>query len=385
MLNLVHVPSLLYIYLRLKPDHLKAQNHQRIFGLDVFRAVAIILVVMSHGSLLSGPVFNWLPSVPLPDGVELFFVLSGFLIGTILIRTLDTQEKFRGKDLVHFWKRRWFRTLPNYYLILLVNYILVATAVIGGEDSLHQFNWKFLLFLHNFNEGFYGFFWESWSLSIEEWFYLILPILIIGLSFVLDKKKTLIASIVLLIAAPMIYRWSQADMNYDDFWFDVEIRKVVITRLDTIIYGVLAAFIAYYYPKTWRKSRWITLALGLALMAIVMYFPRPIDTLYGKVFFFSAVSIAAMLMLPWASSVISNPLGKVGNAITFISKISYSMYLVNLALVAQVIIKNFPPQTLKQHWLAYVGFWVATVLISTVLYYFWERPMMKLRDRFTLF
>lgn len=385
VLNATHDASLLYISLKLKFNRLKAEKQQRIFGLDIYRAVAIILVVMSHGSLLSGPIFNWLPSVPLPDGVELFFVLSGFLIGTILIRTLDTQERFGGKDLLHFWKRRWFRTLPNYYLILLINYILVASSVIGGDDSLEQFNWKFLLFLHNFNEGFYGFFWESWSLSIEEWFYLILPTLIIGLSFLLDKKKTLIVSIVLLIAVPMIYRWTQADMNYDDFWFDVEIRKVVITRLDTIIYGVLAAFVAYYYPKTWQKSRWVTLVLGLSLMSIVMYLPRPIDTLYGKVFFFTAVSVAAMLMLPWASTVVVNPLGKLGKSIVFISKISYSMYLVNLALVAQVILKNFPPQTLKQHWLAYVGFWIATVAISTALYYLWERPTMKLRDRFTLF
>ncbi|XOV67573.1 MAG: acyltransferase family protein [Fluviicola sp.] len=363
--------------------NLKVGEKNRVFGLDVYRAVAIILVVLSHGSMLSGPIFSWLPHVPLPDGVELFFVLSGFLIGTILIKTLEESERFGWRELVHFWKRRWFRTLPNYYLILLVNFILVSTSVIGGEDSLDQFNWKFLFFAHNLYEGFYGFFWESWSLSVEEWFYISLPLIIIGLRFFLSKRATLLASIVILIAAPLLYRYSLADENYDAFWFDVEVRKVVIVRLDTIIYGVLAAYIAYYYKEIWYKTRWITFLLGLFLMYQVMYTPHPIDTLYGKVFYFTALSIAAMLLLPMAASLKSNPLGTVGRGITFISKISYAMYLVNLALVAQVIIniaKDMPPLTVKQHWLAYIIFWTATIIFSTVIYYLYEKPMTKLRD-----
>lgn len=351
----------------------------------MYRAIAILLVVLSHGSMLSGPIFSWLPSVPLPDGVELFFVLSGFLIGTILIKTLESNATFDGKAMLHFWKRRWFRTLPNYYLILLVNYILVATSVIGGADSLDQFNWKFLFFLHNFHEGFYGFFWESWSLSVEEWFYILLPVVIFGLRKFLSVRNTLMVSIALLIALPMFYRISQAHEGYDAFWFDVEVRKVVILRLDTIIYGVLGAFVAWYFPKIWKAIRWPAFVLGIVLMYIAMTIPHELGTMYGNVYYFTVVSIACLLFLPLMSGWKANPLGTVGTGISFISKISYSMYLVNLALVAQVIVKNFPPETLKQHWLAYAIFWIATISLSTLLYYFWERPTMKLRDRFTLF
>lgn len=361
---------------------LQIGESKRVFGLDVYRAIAILLVVLSHGSMLSGPIFNWLPSVPLPDGVELFFVLSGFLIGTILIKNLEESERFGGKELLNFWKRRWFRTLPNYYLILLINYILVSTAVIGGADSIDQFNWKFLFFAQNLYEGFYGFFWESWSLSVEEWFYISLPLIILGFRTFLSKKQTLLAAIVLLIALPMYYRYSLVEMNYDTFWFDVEIRKVVLVRLDTIIYGVLAAYVAYYFKDLWYKTRWITFALGLLIVGFVMYTPHPIESLYGKVFYYTVFSIGAMLLLPMASAARKNPLGFVGNGISYISKISYAMYLVNLALVAQVIVKNFPPQTLKQHWLAYAVFWLATIGISTVIFYFYERPMTRLRDKF---
>lgn len=335
---------------------------------------------MSHGSMVSGSIFQWLPSVNLPDGVELFFVLSGFLIGTILIRTLEEKEKFGWSDLTNFWKRRWFRTLPNYYLILAINYWLVSSQIINGD--INQFNWRFLFFMQNLHEGFHSFFWESWSLSVEEWFYLLLPVLIVLFRLLFNKKMTLLLAIVVMIIVPILLRVLSIDKGHDDFWFDVEVRKVVLFRLDTIIYGVLAAFVAYYYPKFWQKSRWIAFITGMLLMIVVLKVPHPINTLYGNVIYFILISIAATLMLPLAAAIRMNPLGKVGDAITFISKISYSMYLVNLALVAQVIVKNFPPKTLEQNWLAYIGFWTATIVISTIIYYFFEKPMMKLRDRF---
>ena len=140
------------------------------YGLDAFRAIAILIVVRGHGGLVSGDLFSGFPSIPLIDGVELFFVLSGFLIGSILIKTLESEKKLNLSSLVNFWKRRWFRTLPNYYLILFINFLLVKYEYINGD--IQRFTYKFLFFLQNFSEGFVDFFWESWSLSIEEWFYI---------------------------------------------------------------------------------------------------------------------------------------------------------------------------------------------------------------------
>ena len=98
---------------RLSPDY-----QGRVFGLDLMRALAIIFVVMSHGSMLEKANTDF-PWIRLVNGVELFFVLSGFLIGGILIKNFQKTNSFGIKEIYNFWIRRWFRTLPNYYLVRL--------------------------------------------------------------------------------------------------------------------------------------------------------------------------------------------------------------------------------------------------------------------------
>lgn len=144
------------------------QLNKRVYGLDVFRAVAIILVVHGHGRfMLKGTPLQNFPWIKLFDGVELFFVLSGFLIGTILIKLAEKNNfKLGVNDVTAFWKRRWFRTLPNYYLVLFVNVLFVKYSITDGD--LQQYNLNFLFFLQNFKTPLVGFFWESWSLPIEE-------------------------------------------------------------------------------------------------------------------------------------------------------------------------------------------------------------------------
>lgn len=126
----------------------------RNFGLDLFRAIAILLVVFSHGKfLLNGTVIENFPFFKMLDGVDLFFVLSGFLIGGILLKSSSEGLNWRG--VAHFWKRRWLRTLPNYYLILLLNFIFIYCGIISGD--LEVFSWKFMVFLQNFTKPFVEF------------------------------------------------------------------------------------------------------------------------------------------------------------------------------------------------------------------------------------
>lgn len=320
-------------------------------------------------------------SLPFPviDGVELFFVLSGFLIGSILIRAIESEEKFNFKALLNFWKRRWFRTLPNYYLILGINVLLVNYEIINGH--LDQFGWSFIFFSHNLYSSFQGFFWESWSLSVEEWFYIVLPLCIILFRLFLSKKKTLLATILLLVIAPLLYRISQADLKVDGYGFDIEFRKVVIMRLDTIVYGVLAAYIKFYHIDLWKRSRYLTFILGLVLIYTSIYIPKEPNDFYTKTFNFILPSIGAMCLIPYADSIKTARFRWVGAIVTHISKISYSMYLVNLALVVQVIMKNYRPETKTEQMYLYFVFWAVTILLSTFLYYFFERPMMRLRDK----
>src|SRR5690606_10309411 len=94
----------------------------RVWGLDIMRAIAIMTVLISHSSqfILDGSSSLMYHSGV--AGVEIFFVLSGFLIGGILIKVF--QKEYSLNNILNFWKRRWIRTIPNYYLALLINAVI---------------------------------------------------------------------------------------------------------------------------------------------------------------------------------------------------------------------------------------------------------------------
>ncbi len=159
---------------------LGASSAQRVFGLDLMRAAAILIVVDAHATIAlknyyAGAFWHHL----LPDGVELFFVLSGFLIGGILIRTYEKEGRFDGRLLLNFWTRRWFRTLPNYYLVLLglIVFTLLRAWRSGLPHTLPPTGTlaTYFVFGQNFARDVSPFFPETWSLAIEEWSYLTLP------------------------------------------------------------------------------------------------------------------------------------------------------------------------------------------------------------------
>ena len=178
-----------------------------------------------------------------------------------------------------------------------------------------------------------------------------------------------------------MYRISISDMNVDAFWLDVHFRKVVLTRLDAIVYGVLMAYIKFYYSSFFTKYRNWMFALGIIIVYTNIYIPKEPNDFYTKTFYYSITSFGASLLLAKADSIKNYRNKIIGKSITFISIISYSMYLTNLSLVALVIEKNFPPQTKIEAGIMYVVYWVATIILSVILYKFYEKPMMDLRDK----
>jgi len=364
---------------RLNPDYSK-----RVFGLDLMRTIAIMAVVLGHGGDVLEKANTNFPWIRIIDGVELFFVLSGFLIGGIIIKTFQNNSAFGINDIFHFWKRRWFRTLPNYYLILILNIVVVYFGII--KEDFSQFNWKFFLFLQNFAQPFYGFFWESWSLSIEEWFYILFPVILIMLYLLLNKlkinkKKIFLSAVFIFLLMPFLLRFFIAStFELDKFWLGVKIYKVVIYRLDGIAFGLFAAFVKHYYPKIWFKSRNITFITGLIISYVILYSTWLPNDFSTKVFKLSVQSLGCFLLLPKFDSIKTAP-RLLTRAITHISLISYSMYLINLALVAEVIRDNFPPHGPKTAWFMFGVYWFVVVIVSTLLYKYYEKPMMDLRDK----
>ena len=362
----------------LNPDY-----EHRVFGLDIMRALAIIFVVVEHSSMLekAHTAFPW---IRLINGVELFFVLSGFLIGGLLIKIFFRDEPFGVRPMVNFWVRRWFRTLPNYYLILILNIVVVYFGFI--KEDFAQVNWKFFLFLQNFSGPFYGFFWESWSLSIEEWFYLLFPVILLVTFLVftymkIPKKTMFLVSIIILLVVPFLLRYFKASkINVDDYSLGIRIYKVVIYRLDSIALGILAAFIKFRSPRFWYKIRNWTFIAGIIFSYFLLYRVWPPDVVFTKVFRVFLQSIGCLLLLPKFDSIRKGP--KIFlKVFTHISLISYSMYLLNLALIAEIITSNYSPHGPRSAWGITGIYWISVIVFSTLLYKYFEKPMMDLRDK----
>lgn len=149
----------------------------RIFGLDLLRCIAILLVLLTHflESITPNNLTHFYYKYLFIDGVSLFFVLSGFLIGTILIKNF-LKYGISLTTLLNFWKRRWFRTLPNYYLVIL--FVLTFNCFYKNIDISFADVLRRVTFTQNFyllDENYYKKFPEGWSLAIEEWFYLLIP------------------------------------------------------------------------------------------------------------------------------------------------------------------------------------------------------------------
>ena len=217
----------------------------RVFGLDLMRFLAISFVVFGH-ALYFFPSLGFLANV-FVFGVEIFFVLSGFLIGGILIKSFEIEVSFRS--LKKFWLRRWYRTLPNYYLFLGINFVAFTYFKPGYEwDS------KYLFFFQNFVWLPDNFFSVSWSLAVEEWFYLIFPtVLCIVYALTRSLKLAVVYVAVAILVCVIVARlYAATELGWR---WNEELRLSVLLRLDSLMFGVLAAYTAHYYPSKFSSHK----------------------------------------------------------------------------------------------------------------------------------
>ena len=146
---------------------------RRVANLDLLRAAAIVPVVLANAGtegVLTGTAGRLADSGWV--GVDLFFVLSGWLVGGLYWRE---RARYGGIQLGRFWARRWLRTIPPYLVALLVVYSARAALT----DNADPFDWRYVAFLQNYTGlPYWG---VSWSLCVEEHFYLGLP-LVLGLA-----------------------------------------------------------------------------------------------------------------------------------------------------------------------------------------------------------
>jgi peptidoglycan/LPS O-acetylase OafA/YrhL len=358
----------------------KSSDH-RVPGLDVFRSAAILLVLACHFSncgLFPGDAADRARNCLAVFGVELFFVLSGFLIGTILIRDFATGDVTFAK-LQHFWSRRWFRTLPNYYVFLPIS-LLLERAWRNEAPLL----WRFPFFLQNFAWTMPHAFIVSWSLAVEEWFYLLFPlVLAAGYLVFRERRRAVLTAVAVFVLVPFVLRLTTTDhANWDR-----EVHTVVIYRLDAIGFGVALAYLRVYHERLWGALRlkWtlaggLILALAAAVFMCAGVFARRVpQSGIRSALLFEVVNIACALLLPWFSTVRNLPSSALA-CFTRISIISYSLYLCHMPVML------FMDKALFHLGLVHLGLvrlvaWTAGTWVAAECgWRFIEKPCLQLRD-----
>jgi peptidoglycan/LPS O-acetylase OafA/YrhL len=347
----------------------------RIFGLDAVRAFAILLVMISHSRFFN---HHFIDLYKLGNlgylGVELFFVLSGFLIGQILIGSFEKDSSLA--NLFDFWLKRWIRTLPNYYLFLLI-VTFIALLIIEKPTPKHPL--FYLFFFQNFAWERPLFFRESWSLCVEEWFYLIFPITLFFINKITRNinKSIIIAALVIMLISLITRLW----LRWQDF---TTIRMIVLCRLDGMMFGILVAYIKFYHKEIYYKYRQSYLYVGLFLFLITtiytIFYIK--NNFFDKMFLFYIVSFSFALILPFADSWKAIKVSFFSRAVEKISLWSYSLYLCNIS-IEEILVKirnNYGLMGLKSSFVLLIVFWIISIAFAAFIYTFFEKPVLSKRD-----
>lgn len=359
------------------------RQDNRIFGLDILRSLAIFFVCYSHGNeiikpYISSEVLNLIHT----DGVNLFFVLSGFLIGRILIK-LYQSTSFDLQILYQFFMRRWFRTLPVYFFVLSV---LIFYNQYFGEDYQGPI-YYYYLFVQNFAQPHPAFFPEAWSLAVEEWFYLLFPLLLFFGKYIssTSSRHWLLISILTIIIFSFGYRYLlvqdflDTPISIQEF-YGKSLRKVVLTRFDSIMIGVLGAYVFLRHKKLWNYRPRLYFVIGVIIITLHENFQGMHYPVFWGTFSFLLLSIGFLFLLPLMNAMHSCNNKYVAWLITWVSIISYSMYLINRSLVT-ILIVFWPSGSMAVSLGMYLIYWLLLIILSSLLYLSVEHTFMQIRDR----
>lgn len=374
---------------------------RRFAGLDHLRALAIIIVFVYHYNMFGHPagLYDYLGSWGW-TGVDLFFVLSGFLIGGQLFAKIAKDAKVSYGE---FYFKRSLRILPAYFAVLA---LYIAIPGFKERSQLPPL-WRMFTFTQNFGLDLSkeGAFSHAWSLCIEEQFYLFLPLLIIGLSSIRAHKKAvwLIPALFLFGFAIRTYMWYDVIPHQESFGraYYMYIYYPTWSRLDGLLAGVALA--AFYSKRpeaastdrsiirdrtaiVWQKltakgNRIFFIALALLAGAWFIAHDQHQYETRGAIFGYPAIAIGYGALV-FAALSPTCFLYKYSSRITrFIAVLSYSIYLTHKQLI-HLTHEFLQPRGIDND--SYASFWISTavaLLGGWLLHLIVEKPFLRLRDR----
>jgi peptidoglycan/LPS O-acetylase OafA/YrhL len=359
----------------------------RVPELDLLRGLAIAMVLLRHYPILGGFRQLWI-------GVDIFFTLSGFLVAGILIREYNKKGRVRvGRFLV----RRGLKIYPSFYLFLFLTAGAAFVAKVAGKPVFFpELNpGRFLV------EAFYlqslmgGLWWHTWSLAVEEHFYILLALIVFVLSQGRQMITRLFAISLLFIPLCLAIRLVVAG-NHPEFSYTLHYNNTFL-RLDSLFFGVMLACLYHYLLDDLKNIpvyAWILMvAAGISTLAGWLLF-YPLESMETARFGFAVIYVGFGLVLfgfmglrlrsEWSGSARfrNNP---VFRSLLFMGRNSYNIYLwhalalegLMLASYTVLGISLFDPMT----WYFFTAYISLSVMMGVAATYFVEIPLLKWRDR----
>jgi peptidoglycan/LPS O-acetylase OafA/YrhL len=319
-------------------------------------------------------------------GVDLFFVLSGYLIGSQLLRPYLSGDR---PSLAGFYLRRALRVLPAFLAVLLLYLLIPAFREAPGLSPA----WQFVTFTENFRINYFHdqAFSHVWSLCVEEHFYLLLPLLVLALMRKPSFGKTLTIIIAILLGGILIrgyvYHFQlQPLLSTDDDSFPVlyveKIYYPTYTRLDGLLMGVVLAAIKTFRAVWWRNlmaQGYLLLAAGLACCGAAIWLFRDRFSFSGTVAGFPLVSLGLALMV--ASSLSPRCLLSRVRGFALPATLAYSLYLTHKEIGHLVYPSLNRLLSAGSPWINFVVLFITSFLAAGMLYIAVERPFLRLRER----
>ncbi|WP_266160601.1 acyltransferase family protein [Dyella silvatica] len=362
----------------------------RIPGLDLLRATAIVSVICTHAWVAGGmgEGFGWIQEFGWM-GVDLFFVLSGYLIG----RQVLMRFKHEGHvDLKGFYRQRAYRILPAYLTVVGLYFGFPSLR----EQEAIQPLWQFLTFTMNLfvDQRAMHAFSSAWSLCVEEHFYLIFPVAVMAIAPRANVRRlcAIFLGVVVFGLAWRGFAWWQSSALASDGngQWEMDGRRYMeliyypsYARLDGLLAGVALAVLSVYRTAQWERiQRYpnVLALLGAATVGLVSWVFRDTLTFAACVAGFPILSLGLALLVVSAAS----PAGVLAKlrvpGASWMAAISYSIYLSHKA-VLKLASKHLPASVDHHGILTFACCALVALVAAAILHYLVERPFLWLRDR----
>jgi peptidoglycan/LPS O-acetylase OafA/YrhL len=360
-------------------------------GLDTLRAVAILSVMTFHLNWRLPPGFAVAGKIGW-TGVDLFFVLSGYLIGSQIFRGV---KQGRRVDLLGFYRNRAYRILPAYLAVLAIYLLWPGWSEDTGRSPL----WEFLTFTENLfvdyarNHAFS----HVWSLCVEEHFYLLFPIatLMMARKPAVWKTAAVLGGLCVAGIAVRSYELMHVlrPLGVESDSFSVvyveRIYYPTYSRLDGLLAGIALASVKVFRPAWWdwmvrRANSLLLVGAVLSGTAIGIFWDRfSSDTgaaAASSVIGFPLLSLGFALWVPGAADA-RCWLGRLRiPGMRWIATLAFSLYLTHKE-VAHVVHDALPGLMNAKDWRCVPVYAASCLAAAAVLYYAVERPFLRLRDR----